>query len=192
MISGAGVLITSIIDNKLVFVLFEENNKYKTCSDLGGGRDKYEIPIETACRETFEESAGLLFLNKKTLKSGINNIINKYQSYCIKLDKLDNIINHFAHNRQIMKKCADSTYNEMRKIRMFDVDTLLLASKNNQHIIQDVTNQNRKIRDRTLNIINKLNKKDIEQLPLIKLNIKQLNLNNCFDGAFIYTDDKFK
>lgn len=186
MISGAGVLIITTLNKKLVFVLFEENSKYKNSSDLGGSRENYETSNETAMREAFEESAGLIFLNNKILKSSIIVKIKEYKSFCVKLSNLDNIIQHFSHNRQIMKKCADSTYNEMRRVRIFDLNTLLTASKNGQQNVLDITGQIRKIRGRTLNIINKLERHDIENLKATYLDITKLKLNNCFDGVYVY------
>ena len=82
---GAGILPTTIHNNKLYF-LFGKDNQYEDSapgfSDFGGGTDNKESLLETALREACEELTG--FLGNKTdiknlLKSGTYNI--DYQEF---------------------------------------------------------------------------------------------------------------
>ena len=60
---GAGILPTTIHNNKLYF-LFGRENKYEDSapgfSDFGGGTDNSETFLETAVREAGEELTGFL------------------------------------------------------------------------------------------------------------------------------------
>ena len=59
---GAGILPTTIINNKLYF-LFGKENKYADTpgwSDFGGGTDNKETFMETSMREGAEELTGFL------------------------------------------------------------------------------------------------------------------------------------
>jgi len=78
---GAGILPTTIINNKLYF-LFGKENKYETSApgfaDFGGGTDNNETYLQTAIREGTEELTGFLgsdnTLKKMLSKHGTYNI----------------------------------------------------------------------------------------------------------------------
>lgn len=82
---GAGILPTTIHDNKLYF-LFGKENKYEVSapgySDFGGGTDNNETYLQTAIREGGEELTGFLgsdnTLKKMLTKHGTYNIDYKY------------------------------------------------------------------------------------------------------------------
>lgn len=78
---GAGILPTTIINNRLYF-LFGKENRYETSapgfSDFGGGTDNNETYLQTAIREGGEELTGFLgsdnTLRKMLSKHGTYNI----------------------------------------------------------------------------------------------------------------------
>lgn len=78
---GAGILPTTIHNNKLYF-LFGKENKYEDSaagfSDFGGGTDNTESFIQTAIREGGEELTGFLGSDKD-----IKNLLQKYGTYNI-------------------------------------------------------------------------------------------------------------
>lgn len=78
---GAGILPTTIHNNKLYF-LFGKENKYEDSaagfSDFGGGTDNNESFMQTAIREGGEELTGFLGTDKD-----IKNLLHKYGTYNI-------------------------------------------------------------------------------------------------------------
>jgi len=80
---GAGILPTTIINNKLHF-LFGKENKYEDSapgfSDFGGGTDDNETYFKTAIREAGEELTGFLGDDKD-----IKRLLTRYGTYNIDL-----------------------------------------------------------------------------------------------------------
>ena len=78
---GAGILPTTIHNNKLYF-LFGKENKYETSapgySDFGGGTDNNESYFETALREAGEELTGFLGSSQDVSK-----LLKKHGTYNI-------------------------------------------------------------------------------------------------------------
>ena len=77
---GAGILPTTIHDNKLYF-LFGKENKYADTpgwSDIGGGTDNNESFLDTASREGMEELTGFLGMEKD-----IKKLLTKHGNYKI-------------------------------------------------------------------------------------------------------------
>ena len=78
---GAGILPTTIINEKLYF-LFGKENKFEDSaagfSDFGGGTDNDETFLQTAIREGGEELTGFLGSDKD-----IRSMLNKYGTYNI-------------------------------------------------------------------------------------------------------------
>ena len=78
---GAGILTTTIHNNKLYF-LFGKENKYEDSapgfSDFGGGTDNNETYFETAIREAGEELTGFLGND-----NDIRTLLKKYGTYNI-------------------------------------------------------------------------------------------------------------
>jgi len=77
---GAGILPTTIYNNKLYF-LFGKENKYADTpgwSDFGGGRDNQETFMQTALREGTEEITGFLGMEKD-----ISRLLKKKGTYNI-------------------------------------------------------------------------------------------------------------
>ena len=78
---GAGILPTTIRNNKLYF-LFGKENKFEDSapgfSDFGGGTDKDETYFQTAVREAGEELTGFLGNNTQVRK-----MLTRYGNYTI-------------------------------------------------------------------------------------------------------------
>ena len=78
---GAGILPTTLHDNKLYF-LFGKEYKYETSapgfSDFGGGTDNSETFFETAIREAGEELTGFLGSD-----ADVKKMLKKYGTYNI-------------------------------------------------------------------------------------------------------------
>lgn len=64
---SAGILLSTIRNNELLFLLGRDN-KYKTWSDFGGRNESYDkmSPRKTAAREFYEESCGVFFSIQET------------------------------------------------------------------------------------------------------------------------------
>ena len=81
---GAGILPTTIHNNKLYF-LFGKENQYEDSaagfSDFGGGTDNNEDFLETAIREGGEELTGFLGSD-----NDVKSMLKKYGTYNIDLD----------------------------------------------------------------------------------------------------------
>ena len=77
---GAGILPTTIHNNKLYF-LFGKENKYADTpgwSDIGGGTDNKETFLQTAAREGAEELTGFL-----GMENDIKKLLARYGTYNI-------------------------------------------------------------------------------------------------------------
>ena len=77
---GAGILPTTIHNNKLYF-LFGKENKYADTpgwSDIGGGTDNNETFMQTAMREGAEELTGFL-----GMENDIKKLLTRYGTYNI-------------------------------------------------------------------------------------------------------------
>jgi transcription termination factor NusB len=117
---GAGILPTTIYNNKLYF-LFGKENKYETSapgfSDFGGGTDDKESYLETAIREGGEELTGFLGSDKdikKMLKSGTYNIDNKqnnghsvYRMHIFFMNYDPMLPYYYNNNQQFLQKHLD-------------------------------------------------------------------------------------
>lgn len=94
-IMGAGVLPTTIYNDKIYF-LFGKENKYETSargfSDFGGGTDNNESFLKTAIREAGEELTGFLGSEKE-----VNTMLTKYGN--LKIDY--NSDNHATYRTHI-------------------------------------------------------------------------------------------
>lgn len=135
---GAGILPTTIYNNKLYF-LFGKENKFADTpgwSDFGGGTEKNESYLQTAVREGGEELTGFLGtdeeLAKKLKKHGTYNINNygKYRMHIFSM-KYDPALPHYYNNNQIfIQRRLDpeiirkSKIFEKAEIRWFSIDEL--------------------------------------------------------------------
>jgi 8-oxo-dGTP pyrophosphatase MutT (NUDIX family) len=126
---GAGILPTTIHNNKLYF-LFGKENQYEDSapgfSDFGGGADNSESFLETAIREAGEELTGFLGndndIRKLLVKYGTYNIDHKtdghktYRMHIFPL-KYDELLPFYYNNNQrFLQKRLDPTVIKNSKI----------------------------------------------------------------------------
>ena len=114
---GAGILPTTIHNNKLYF-LFGKENKYEDSapgfSDFGGGSDNNETYFSTAVREAGEELTGFLGSEKDILymlnKHGTYNVDhtisehNKYRIHIFPLKYEPMLPFYYNNNQQFLQK----------------------------------------------------------------------------------------
>ena len=161
---GAGILPTTIHNNKLYF-LFGKENKYADTpgySDFGGGTDDSENYMQTAIREGGEELTGFLGsdeeLGKILKKRGTYNINNGngYRMHIFHMKYDESLPFYYNNNQQFLQKRLDpkiiekSKIFEKAEIHWFCIDELLPRKKEFrsyfQKIVEKIVSQQEKIR----------------------------------------------
>jgi 8-oxo-dGTP pyrophosphatase MutT (NUDIX family) len=201
---GAGILPTTIHDNKLYF-LFGKENKYEDSapgfSDFGGGTDNSETFFETAIRESGEELTGFLgndnVIRKMLKKHGTYNIDYKtdgHKTYRMhifpfKYDPL--LVLYYNNNQRFLQKRLDqnviknSKIFEKEEIRWVCVDDIKKMRSQFrsyfQNIVDMILNQKEDIKKFIMkskkNEKYKLNKKKTNKNKKYKLNKKTIKNN---------------
>lgn len=149
---GAGILPTTIHDNKLYFLFGKENeleSSAKGWSDFGGGCEKNEKPFQTALREGSEELTGFLG-NKNELKElikkngGTYNIEhNKYHIHIFYLEYDKNLPkyynkNHiFLWNKMDKQLLSKSRLFEKIEIKWFSIEDMKKEKKKFRNFYQE-------------------------------------------------------
>ena len=154
---GAGILPTTIHNNKLYF-LFGKENKFEESapgfSDFGGGTDDNETYLETAIREAGEELTGFLGTNedvKRMLtRNGTYNIDNKsnnhkiYRMHIFPI-KYNYWLPHYYNNNQLFlqKHLPEQVFKtvkifEKAEIRWICVDDLKKMRDKFRHYFRDI------------------------------------------------------
>ena len=152
---GAGILPTTIHNNKLYF-LFGKENKYADTpgfSDFGGGTEKNESYLQTAIREGGEELTGFLGsddeLGKMLKKRGTYNINNDgnyrmhifFMKYDEALPRYYNNNQHFIQNRLDPAIIKKTKIFEKAEIRWFCIDELLPKKKEFRSYFQKIVDK---------------------------------------------------
>lgn len=134
MILGSGLIPISKFHNKLYFLLGKDL-AYQKWSDFGGKSEKYELPIDTAVREGYEETNGFLG-SKELIRNNIilNNLpilktINKRHScYLMNIEYQKELPNYMNNNFNFIKKNAvsivDNNHNGLYEKDMIDWFTI--------------------------------------------------------------------
>tara|TARA_B100000424_G_scaffold268781_1_gene264262 strand:+ start:1038 stop:1520 length:483 start_codon:yes stop_codon:yes gene_type:complete len=128
---GAGILPLASYKGKLYFLFSREskNIKYKDSglwSDFGGGADKGEGFFETAVREGWEESMGIMG-TKENIKNILNNYtvetieINGYKTYIIMMEYSKEIVNLFDKQ---YKKALKADRDKIGKNGLYEKDKI--------------------------------------------------------------------
>lgn len=126
---GAGILPTTIHNNKIYF-LFGKENKYNDTpgwSDFGGGKDSNESQKETAIREGTEELTGFLGLEKdlkkKLNKYGTYNInYGNYRTHIFPIEYDDKLPFYYNNNQVFLQKMLDP--NIIQKTKIFEKEKI--------------------------------------------------------------------
>lgn len=124
---GAGILPTTIHNNKLYF-LFGKENKYADTPgwcDFGGGTEKGETFMKTTLREGTEETTGFLGseqdLSKMLKKHGTYNIDfsdGKYRMHIFPYEYDEKLPFYYNNNQRFLQKRLDP--NLIKKSKIFE------------------------------------------------------------------------
>ncbi len=183
--SGAGILPITLINNKYYFITFKLLNNL--LSDAGGTIENKDDVINTACRELFEESAGLIKLDKTIIKNKSIHIDisykNKYyRCYIVFIDNIN--IKTYNDNIKKFNKFKYNPYSETKKLKLINLSLFINSKLDNNVIIDKKTNKKYILSPRLKNIFIELfktnNLKKIKNIlklnNLVKLNKVKKNI----------------
>lgn len=175
---GAGILPTTIHNNKLYF-LFGKENKYEDSaagfSDFGGGTDNTESFFETAVREGGEELTGFLgddnAVKKMLKKYGTWNIDYKdqdsefstYRMHIFPIEYDEKLPFYYNNNQKFLQKRLDSKI--IKKSKIFEKEEIKWVC------VDDIIKMRPKFRSYFQNIVDMIysQKNDIKKFILISL-----------------------
>jgi len=134
---GAGILPTTIHNNKLYF-LFGKENKFADTpgwAEFGGGSEGKETLLKTAIREGTEEIIGFFGsesdLERKMKKTGTFNIDwNTYRTHILPMEYDELLPFYYNNNQRFLQKRLDpkiiekSKIFEKAEIRWFSIDEI--------------------------------------------------------------------
>jgi 8-oxo-dGTP pyrophosphatase MutT (NUDIX family) len=167
---GAGILPTTIHNNKLYF-LFGKENQYETSapgfSDFGGGTDNKESYLETAVREAGEEFTGFLGSAadvRKLLKRGVYSMdLNTggghrtYRMHIFPFEYNEWLPYYYNNNQRFLQKHLDARVIkstrifEKAEIRWICIDELPKMRSKFRHyfreMVDNIIDKKREIRD---------------------------------------------
>ena len=155
---GAGILPTTIHNNKIYFLFGKENQYADTpgWSDIGGGTDNNESFLETASREGMEELTGFLGMEKD-----IRSLLTKNGSYKVEFGephrryrvhifpmKYDpNLPVYYNNNHRFLERklsknlIKNSKIFEKEEIKWICVDDIPKMRNQFRHYFRDVADQ---------------------------------------------------
>ena len=175
---GAGILPTTIYNNKIYF-LFGKENKYEDSaegySDFGGGTDNKETYFNTAIREGGEELTGFLGSSsdiKKMLKKyGTYNIDYKsypkfatYRMHIFPIEYNPFLSHYYNNNQRFLQKRLDQ--NVIKKSKIFEKEEIKWVC------IDDILKMRKKFRSYFQNIVDIILDKREEITHFITKNLK--------------------
>jgi hypothetical protein len=175
---GAGILPTTIYNNKIYF-LFGKENKYEDSaegySDFGGGKDNKETYFNTAIREGGEELTGFLGSSsdiKKMLKKyGTYNIDYRsdpkfatYRMHIFPIEYNPFLSHYYNNNQRFLQKRLDQ--NVIKKSKIFEKEEIKWVC------IDDILKMRKKFRSYFQNIVDIILDKREEITHFITKNLK--------------------
>lgn len=188
--SGAGVIPIFIKDDKIYTVTFID--RYNMASDAGGKVDGYntcdeKIIKETALRELFEESSGLIKLSSldESVSYDINNKNSFYRIFFVIINKIN--FKNFDKNLDKFNQYKLNPFNEMYSIKLLDMKTIKFDKKD--IIINTIDNESVKISYRLKFILYKVMRefktfKNFYKQLSIKKNILTKNIINIHSEEY--------
>ena len=195
---GAGILPTTIHNNKLYF-LFGKENQYEDSaegfSDFGGGTDNSESFLETAIREGGEELTGFLGSDndvKKILKKyGTYNIDYKdknskfstYRMHIFPMEYDELLPFYYNNNQRFLQKRLDPKV--IKKSKIFEKEEIKWVC------IDDIKKMRPKFRSYFQNIIDIIISEKNEIQQFIFKNLKK-NLKKSTKKTFKKNNKTFK
>ena len=173
---GAGILPTTIHDNKLYFLFGKENQYADTpgWSDIGGGTDNNESFLETASREGMEELTGFLGMEKD-----VRSLLTKHGSYKVDFGepnrryrvhifpmKYDpNLPVYYNNNHRFLERklsknlIKNSKIFEKEEIKWIEVNQIPKMRSQFRHYFRDVADQIYNERNKIKAFIRKSNRR---------------------------------
>ena len=155
---GAGILPTTIHDNKLYFLFGKENQYADTpgWSDIGGGTDNNESFLETASREGMEEMTGFLGMEKDirslltrhgTYKIDFGNPERRYRVHIFPMKYDPNLPFYYNNNHRFLERklsknlIKNSKIFEKEEIKWIEVNQIPKMRSQFRHYFRDVADQ---------------------------------------------------
>lgn len=200
-ITGAGILIIELYHGQQVCTLFGLNGK--NYSDVGGSRDDGEIPIQTACRETKEETCNLITIKPTELQSlyqqnSVKMIqVKHYICYVIYINEID-ARDYFYNVDIVFNQCRMSEYRESNSMARIPWGNMVTASMNNLNHAIDLNGDYVHIRKRTIDCVREFMAQyggapnlqpqsyNLQPIQLYKHNVTSSSFP-CLVGTYTYT-----
>ena len=114
IILGSGLIPISKFNNKLYFLLGKDL-AYQKWSDFGGKSEKYELPLDTAIREGYEETNGFLGSQQIIRENILTNNLpifktndNRHTCYLMTIKYQKQLPNYMNNNYNFIKENAPS------------------------------------------------------------------------------------
>lgn len=173
---GAGILPTTIHDNKLYFLFGKENQYADTpgWSDIGGGTDNNESFLETASREGMEEMTGFLGMEKDirslltrhgTYKIDFGNPERRYRVHIFPMKYDPNLPFYYNNNHRFLERklsknlIKNSKIFEKEEIKWIEVNQIPKMRSQFRHYFRDVADQIYNERNKIKAFIRKSNRR---------------------------------
>lgn len=198
---GAGILPTTIHNNKLYFLFGKENKNEKSApgfSDFGGGTDNAETYIETAIREAGEELTGFIGddndIRKLLNKYGTYNIDHKtnghkgYRMHIFPFEYDEYLPFYFNNNQRFIQKRLDpnviknSKIFEKEEIRWICIDDLKKMRPQFRHYFRDIIDDMLRQRKEIQHFIEKSSAKNMDKT--FEKSIKRNNKKKTLRGGY--------
>ena len=188
--NGSGIIPLLYFEGKLYFIFFIFYNNVIT--DAGGKKEINTTILETAERELFEESSGLLKLHdldENYIHIDISNKDKYYRSHIIVIENIDT--KYYNLNSKKITNYKDNPFTETKGIVLIQTDFLL--EKNNQYFMKNNEEKYFMLSNRLKQIIKKIIKKyttlnkfndeiikllKTEKIKIIKLKKKKINISS--------------
>jgi hypothetical protein len=170
--SGAGILPIFILNKKPYLITFTSSRGI--ISDAGGKKEKDDEVIYTACRELFEESAGLININEENLKNNsiyfdLKNDDKYYRSYFTIINYID--IKYYDTNLEKFKKFKFNPFTETYGIKLMSLNNI--ENDNNKIKMTTIDNYKLLLSPRLTQIIKKVIRK-YNKLNLFYKDLKKI------------------
>lgn len=189
-LTGAGIFLVENYKGSIVATLFGKyGNSY---SEPGGSIDHGESPLETACRETREETANLIRIKPQELQQHSKPInIGGYMAYIMYIKNIKSRLYNF-NVAKIFKDCTDHHWKETNSMARVSLSVLINAATKNISYVTNISGAIINIHPRTLNIvrqsINYLNMLYYNTYPLpLYPNVTMGSRNPCLIGTYSCT-----
>lgn len=180
---GAGILPTTIYNNKIYF-LFGKENQYEDSasgfSDFGGGTDNQETFLQTAIREGTEELTGFLgspdHLKKMLKKYGTFTIdyncegYSTYRSHLFPYPYDEMLPYYYNNNQRFLQKHLDA--NIIKKTKIFEKQEIQWIC------IDDIMKRKKEFRSYFQNIIEMIYREKEDIYTFLKKATKEKYLKN--------------